>query len=469
MTRAAIYARLSKDAEQRGLSVARQERECRQLAEREGWEVAEVYVDDDLSAYSQRRPRPSYMRLLEDVRAGRVQAILARHEDRLLRDIREGEDLIDLVEKTGVRIDLLDGRVDLNSARGRSDFRNAINRARYESERKAERLRLTHSDLAARGRFHGGRRPYGYRPVGDGRLEVVPEEAEVVRESARRVLAGESLYGVCADLNRRGVASAQGAGWRTPTLKRVLTSLTVAGRREHHGEDAGAAAWDAILDEGTWRAVRNTLLQPHAVRRGGRPPVNLLAGGLAVCGTCGGRLYGQRKATSRGGRRVYVCAGRGNPDKPSDCGLPVTISADPLEAWVTEAVLLALDTPALAQASRPPRPDADDSQLRALEAQLDELMDMFVASEIDRPRLLRGQAGLRDRIEAERRRLAKDARDRARLALPTNGELRSRWGDLTLTQRRAVLDAVLERVVVRPAAKRGPGFDPERAELVWRV
>lgn len=160
MTRAAIHARLSKDAEQLGLSVARQERECRALAGQEGLEVVEVYVDDDLSAYNRRRPRPSYLRLLEEVRSGRIETILARHEDRLLRDIREGEDLIDLVERTKVRVVLLDGQVNLYSAWGRCDFRSAINRARYESERKSERLKLTHAALAAqRNRLWTLRRP----------------------------------------------------------------------------------------------------------------------------------------------------------------------------------------------------------------------------------------------------------------------------------------------------------------------
>jgi DNA invertase Pin-like site-specific DNA recombinase len=465
MTRAAIYARLSKDAEQRGLSVARQERECRALASQEGLELVDVYVDDDLSAYNRRRPRPAYLRLLEDVEAGRVEVILARHEDRLLRDIREGEDLIDLVERTKVRVVLLDGHVNLNSARGRSDFRSAINRARYESERKSERLKLTHSALAAQGRFHGGRRPYGYRPVGDGQLAVVSEEAEVVREAARRVLAGETLYGLCQDLNARCVPSARGTGWRTPSLKRILTSWTVVGRREHRGEDAGPATWPALLDEGTWQALRNTLLQPHAVRSGGRPPVNLLAGGIARCGICGGRLYGQRKSTSRSARRVYVCPSSRNPDKPEGCG-GVSINADPLEEWVTAAVLTALDSPALAQATRP-SPDHDDSQVRLLEARLDELMDMYTTGEVDRPLFLRGQAKLQAELQAEQRRLARDARDRARLALPRNGELRGRWAALTLTERRAVLDAVLDQVIIRPAGQRGPVFHRDRVQLSW--
>ncbi len=67
--RAAIYCRISDDREGRGLGVARQEDECRALAERLGWSVTHVYRDNDLSAYRGRR-RPGYQALLEAVKQG---------------------------------------------------------------------------------------------------------------------------------------------------------------------------------------------------------------------------------------------------------------------------------------------------------------------------------------------------------------------------------------------------------------
>ena len=71
--RAAIYCRISDDREGRGLGVARQEDECRALAERLGWSVTHVYRDNDLSAYRGRR-RPGYQALLEAVKQGEVTA-----------------------------------------------------------------------------------------------------------------------------------------------------------------------------------------------------------------------------------------------------------------------------------------------------------------------------------------------------------------------------------------------------------
>ena len=66
---AAIYVRISQDRSGAGLGVERQEAECRELADRLGWTVADMYCDNDISAYSGRR-RPDYESMLADVEAG---------------------------------------------------------------------------------------------------------------------------------------------------------------------------------------------------------------------------------------------------------------------------------------------------------------------------------------------------------------------------------------------------------------
>jgi site-specific DNA recombinase len=75
MVKAGIYARISSDREGDNLAVSRQLADCEQLAVRRGWKVVERYVDSDISAYSGKR-RPEYQRLLDDVDAGAVEAVL---------------------------------------------------------------------------------------------------------------------------------------------------------------------------------------------------------------------------------------------------------------------------------------------------------------------------------------------------------------------------------------------------------
>jgi DNA invertase Pin-like site-specific DNA recombinase len=159
--RAAVYCRISQDRNGEGLGVERQREDCEALAERNGWELGDVYTDNDLSAYTGKR-RPEYARLCADIEAGTVDVVLAWDPDRLHRSPSELETFIDLIESSGARVATVNsGEVDLSSASGRMTARVVGAVARHESEHKSERLRRKHVELAENGKVSGGgRRPF---------------------------------------------------------------------------------------------------------------------------------------------------------------------------------------------------------------------------------------------------------------------------------------------------------------------
>lgn len=97
--RAIIYARISLDAEGTGAGVARQEEDCRDLAQRNGWAVVEAVTDNFVSAYSG-KVRPGFAAVLAAVRDGRADTVLCWHLDRLAR---RGADLAALLDLREVR------------------------------------------------------------------------------------------------------------------------------------------------------------------------------------------------------------------------------------------------------------------------------------------------------------------------------------------------------------------------------
>src|SRR5450631_4156991 len=99
-TRAAIYSRISRDDEQGGAGVARQEDDCRALCARKGWPIVATLTDNDYSAFSGRM-RPAYERLMGLLDSGQVNAVVAWAPERLHRSPRELEDFIDVVERVG--------------------------------------------------------------------------------------------------------------------------------------------------------------------------------------------------------------------------------------------------------------------------------------------------------------------------------------------------------------------------------
>jgi DNA invertase Pin-like site-specific DNA recombinase len=95
--RAAVYLRQSLDRDGTGLAIARQRDDCLKLCVERGWEPVE-YVDNDTSA-SSGKARPAYMRMLADIDAGHLRAVVAWDLDRLHRRPVELEPFIDLADR----------------------------------------------------------------------------------------------------------------------------------------------------------------------------------------------------------------------------------------------------------------------------------------------------------------------------------------------------------------------------------
>ena len=130
--------------------------------------------------------------------------------------------------------------------------------ARYESEHRSVRVRRKLDANAEQGIVHGGPRPYGWNP--DGTLD--PAEAEIVAELTRRVISGESIRALAADLRARGVPSSRGAVWHPGAVKSIVLRARNAGLREHRGQVVGPGTWPAIMDRETWKAAHALLTDP---------------------------------------------------------------------------------------------------------------------------------------------------------------------------------------------------------------
>lgn len=294
-----IYARISLDRRD-GEGVARQLADCRELVTAR-WPDAQIaeYVDNDLSAFRAKR-RPEYERLLADLADRNLTAVVAYHSDRLYRRLTDLETFIDAVQAAGADVATVKaGDIDLSTASGRmlAGILGAV--VKHESERISERVARAKKQRVAEGRpGGGGRRAYGFTV---DRTALVPEEADVLRDAAASVIAGESWNSVVRRLDDDGVRNGSGGLWTVGNLVRTLTSPHVAGLSIYQGTVVAAARWPAILDRETWE-----LLSAEAKsRRRGRPPSERhMLTGLLACWRCGRALFTN---TNRRGQRTYEC------------------------------------------------------------------------------------------------------------------------------------------------------------------
>lgn len=461
--RALIYCRISQDRGGAGLGIARQEKDARALAARLGWSVLDVVSDNDLSAYAGKR-RPGYEQLLAELNDGAADAVIAWHPDRLHRSPRELEDFIDIVERAGAEVATVTaGDLDLSTPAGRMTARIHGAVARHESEHKSERIRRKHLELAQDGKVPGGgRRPFGYER---DRVTIRANEAELIREAATRVLAGESLRSIVARWNEAGVRSVTGVPWSPTTVKRLLMSGRISGQREHKGELVTTAVWPGIIAPDQTFRLRALLKDQRRNRAAGVNARKYLLTGLVFCGRCDQRMT-TRPSHVRGYRyERYICsADRGGCGR---CG----IKAEPLENLVVQAVLHLLETPKLTRAIERRRRGSTKSsaadELAEVEARHIEIAEAFARREITTAEWKAARAVLqheKTKLEASIGKQTVSAR-----ALPDADSIRDEWPDLPLERRRLVLDMIVERIAIAPTERSNNRFDGDRVTIIFKA
>lgn len=463
---AIIYCRISRDKTGAGLGVERQREDCYILATTLGLNVIDVYTDNDLSAYSG-KPRPGYLKLLKDIAAGRVTAVVIWHPDRLHRSPVELERYIAVCQLHGVdTFSVQAGHYDLSTPTGRMQARISGAVARQESEHKAERLKRKKDQMAEHGEWKGGRRPFGYEADG---VTIRPAEAAVLAQAAEEFISGRTLNSIAKEWNTQGVTTSTGRPWSMMQLRRVLLRPRNAGIMEHRGEEAGRASWDAILDETTWRAVCAILADPSRKTTPG-PARRWLGSGIYECGVCehdgassvrGGpvRVIAATAGQQIGGIRTTVPAYRCSRDRNNH---PIR-HAIHLDKYVTMVALewLGQHAGSLRLGVR----DDAAARARAIERETirvreAEAAELFAAGTITGAQLTAICGAF------NRRRTELDAADaagaRASSLIPfQNGDAAAVWDGLDLDRRRAVVSEIM-RVVILPTGRGRPrGWTPK--------
>ncbi|MDP9144698.1 MAG: recombinase family protein [Actinomycetota bacterium] len=470
-----IYVRISDDREGGGLGVKRQEQDGRELAARLGGHVLAVCDDNDLTAHDKSgryKKRPEYERMCGLLRERPGQrGVIAWHSDRLHRTPTELEAFIVLVEQTGAAVQTVQaGELDLSTASGRMTARVHCAVARHESEHKSERVRRKVKELADAGAIYGGGpRPFGYNRIysGDGprrkilRDEINEPEAVIVRECARRLLAGHSVRSVVNWLNETEVKTSTGGRWSKQGLRFMMRAGRIAGLREHHDQVVSKAVWPAIIDRETHEQLR-ALLDSHDRPPGSRVRLHYLSG-FVFCSACVDKGVKMRVNAQRGELK-YKCP-------PDDGCNGRTVGLKDLEDMVDKYMVGRLATKefnrelAARTKSRKNETrhfvDAIESDERRMALLRGSLTD---GSEEELPEVLASVRAIRRRIDNTRAELARLVQAPSPVAGAAGLDLAG-WRALDLDAKRSVLGFCVERIVVGPAVRGLARFDARRIDI----
>ncbi|NMO00790.1 hypothetical protein HH308_06125 [Gordonia sp. TBRC 11910] len=303
-------------------------------------------------------------------------------------------------------------------------------------------------------------RAYGWSEDG---VSVVGSEAAVIEELAERVLAGEALRALAADLNGRGVLTVSGRGWSPQVIRRVLVNPRVAGRRRGVDGRVVRSEVEAILAVSTWRKLVGVLEDPERQRFApkGRSGQRLVGSGGVRCGRCGRSMH----YLSAAGRPDYVCS-----VNAGGCGL--TIVARSVEPRVEAGVLARLADAgwrAGLAAAVNESPAALTERIEGLEQRKRELVEDFVTLGLSREQVQVGTVRADEELEAARREL-EAARALNALPEPSVRDVARWWDEAPISARREVVGIVLDHVTVAPKKAKRVRSDPvqDRLTFFWR-
>jgi len=210
------YCRVSTLAQaDEGESLDVQRRQLEGWGTMQGVTIDKVFVERGVSGSVAVSERPEGGAMLALLRRG--DTIVASKLDRLFRSALDALAMVERLKAQGVSLVLLDLGGDI-SGNGLSKLFLTIAAAFAEAERDRirERISQVKADQKARGRYLGGKVPYGFRPGPDGALEAVPEEQQVIARARELRAEGKPLRAI-----RDALEAEAGARLSLDTLARV--------------------------------------------------------------------------------------------------------------------------------------------------------------------------------------------------------------------------------------------------------
>lgn len=472
--RAVIYARVSQDRDGKSTSVDQQLTDCRRSAEEHGFTVVAELFDNDISAYTGKQ-RPQYNELLRTIRDGETDVVIVWEQSRLTRRPYELEGYIEACEPRSVATHSVMGGVqDLTTSQGRMVARitGAVNR--QEVEQLIGRVKRGLRARAATGAPVGGRRPFGFLR---DKVTHEPTEAAAILDATQKIVAGESVHGTAREWRSIGLRTTTGQEWSTTQLRTLLRRARNAGLRQHAGDIVGPGTWDPIVPVDLWTTCVAVLDNPtRRTVRGNQP---------AYLGTfifrCGAIIDGSEcgefvKSWSSGGRkedrernraalkptRIYRCV-----TKDRNGSRHVTVPIAPADEYVSDFVIsgirhLGFGLP-LDPESIPTTPPVDT--VAELEARLSVISRQFATGLLPEPVYVEALTLINVQLEQAQQATAVPIRQVTDEVFDLAHE-RSRWEELTLDRRRALISSVA-RVTILPVGSgiRAPIADRIRVVL----
>ena len=226
----AIYTRVSTEDQARdGYSIEVQQEYLLDHAKRLDWEVYKIYTDDE-SGYS--LDRPALKEMLQDAKAKKFELIITYKLDRFSRKLKDLLNIVDELEGFGVAYKSATEPFDTTTSAGKLMFQQLGSFAEFERNRIKERVFPGMIKGVQQGNWQGARyAPYGYHYDKVKKLlEVVPEEADIVKLIYMMYLSNKTTGQIAEYLYRKGYKTRSGGKFNSALVCKILKNQIYLGQ-----------------------------------------------------------------------------------------------------------------------------------------------------------------------------------------------------------------------------------------------
>jgi len=224
----------------------------------EGWHVVKTHYDD--GGFSGGNiERPALKQLLEDIDAGKVNAVVVYKVDRLTRSLTDFAKIIERFDKHTVSFVSITQQFNTTSSMGRLTLNVLLSFAQFEREVTSERIRDKIAASKKKGMWMGGFIPLGY-DLKDRKLLINTSEAKNVQYIYRRYLERGCVRLLKEDLDKNGIYSKVrgekgGCSFARGMLYKMLSNPIYIGQIRHKGT-CHSGQHKAIIDQELWEQVQ---------------------------------------------------------------------------------------------------------------------------------------------------------------------------------------------------------------------
>ncbi len=363
----AAYCRVSTDDKEQKTSYESQIKYyTEKINKNPEWKMAGIFADEGITG-TQAKKRPEFLKMIRLCRQGKIDMILTKSLSRFARNTVDSLDYIRELRMLGIAV--VSEKENINTLTEESEMLITIMScfAQAESESISKNVAW-----GIRQSFKHGNVPMqyarllGYRKNEVGNAEIIPDEAEIVKEIFRRYLDGASMEQIAESLNNRGLTTkGSSSPYRKITIQRILTNEKYTGDallqktyitdcitkksrknngelpmylvKNHHEPIISRVDFNRVQEEMAWRSAKRSIAEKLAKTEQGKYSAKYALSELLICGECGAH-YRRVTWTAKGFKEIkWRCINRIQYGKKK-CHSSPTIDEELLHRAIVSAI-----------------------------------------------------------------------------------------------------------------------------------